>query len=183
MRTRRERLASPPPIGGVGSYWRRITVHQPIDYSMNYQCGLLVEGFRGLAPDAWASRENAEGEVREAIDEGFCRAALDENGAVLGWVGGRHAYGKVWELHPLVVDPERQGEGIGRALVLDLRKFAGEPGAYSIQGKWDWNTVKASGSVRLHRLDDFKAAGLTPETQDKFIAGTGTVPIDLTASS
>ncbi len=66
-----------------------------------------------------------------------------------------------------------------RALVLDLRKFTGAPGAYVLQGKWDWNTVKAVGSVRVHRLDDFKTANLTPETQDKFIAGTGPVPIEL----
>lgn len=69
-----------------------------------------------------------------------------------------------------------------RALHLDLRKFAGAPGAYRIQGKWDWDTVKVAGTVRLHRLDDFKTARLTPETQDKLIAGTGPVPIDLTGA-
>jgi hypothetical protein len=66
-----------------------------------------------------------------------------------------------------------------RALHLDLRRFAGAPGTYRIQGKWDWDTVRVTGTVRLHRLDDFTTAHLTPETQDKFIAGTGPVPIDL----
>ncbi len=93
---------------------------------------LLVEGFRGIAPDAWASLENAEGEVREAIEVGFCRAAVDDSDQVLGWVGGRHAYGKVWELHPLVVDPARQGEGIGRALVLDLEGQVRERGGLTV---------------------------------------------------
>ena len=51
----------------------------------------------------------------------ICRVALDEAGAVLGWVGGIPGYGgNVWELHPLVVRPDRQRQGIGRALVADL---------------------------------------------------------------
>jgi hypothetical protein len=44
-----------------------------------------------------------------------------DTGAVLGWVGGLRGYGgNVWELHPLVVRPDRQRQGIGRALVADL---------------------------------------------------------------
>jgi len=69
-----------------------------------------------------------------------------------------------------------------RVLHFDLRKFAGPPGTYRIQGKWDWDTVKVDGTVRLHRLDDFNTARLTPETQDQFIAGTGPVPLDLTGA-
>ncbi len=81
---------------------------------------LLIEGFRLTAPSAWATLEEAHEEVQDTLQEGFCRAALDDNGAVLGWFGGQHRYGLVWELHPLVVAPARQGEGIGRALVADL---------------------------------------------------------------
>jgi hypothetical protein len=69
-----------------------------------------------------------------------------------------------------------------RALQLDLRKFAAAPGTYHIQGKWDWDTVKVAGSVRLHRLDDLKTARLTPESQDRLIAGTGPVQVDLTGA-
>jgi hypothetical protein len=69
-----------------------------------------------------------------------------------------------------------------RAIHLDLRRFEGSPGAYRIQAKWDWDTVRVMGTVRLHRLDDFTTARLTPETQDKFIAATGPVPIDLTGA-
>jgi hypothetical protein len=77
---------------------------------------------------------------------------------------------------PVRVSPEEH------ALIVDLHKFAGPPGTYHIQGKWDWSTVKTDGVIRLRRLDDFKTASLTPETQDKFIAATGTVPIDLTGA-
>ena len=66
-----------------------------------------------------------------------------------------------------------------RALILDLRKFAGPPGAYHLQGKWDWSVVRSEGAIRPRKLDDFKTASLTPETQDKLIAATGTVPIEL----
>lgn len=69
-----------------------------------------------------------------------------------------------------------------RALRLDLRKFSGVPGAYRIQGKWDWDTVTVAGAVRLHRLDDLKTARLTPESQDRLIAGMGPVQVDLTGA-
>jgi hypothetical protein len=69
-----------------------------------------------------------------------------------------------------------------RALRLDLRKFAGAEGSYRIQGRWDWDTVKVNGALRLHRLDDFTTARPTPESQDQLISGTGPVPIDLTGA-
>ena len=70
---------------------------------------LLVEGFKDDWPNAWPTEEEALQEVQEALGEGrICRAALGEDGMVLGWIGGIPGYdGKVWELHPLVVRPER----------------------------------------------------------------------------
>ena len=51
------------------------------------------------------------------------RVALDAQGNVAGWIGGIPQYdGHVWELHPLVVKPELQGKGFGKALVLDLEE-------------------------------------------------------------
>lgn len=83
---------------------------------------LLVDGFRVVAPSAWATFAEALEEVHEILAKGFCRAALDDAGAVVGWVGGQYSYGMVWELHPLVVDPTRQGQGIGRTLVVDFEE-------------------------------------------------------------
>jgi len=52
---------------------------------------------------------------------------------VLGWVSGiSHYSGNVWELHPLVVRPDSQGKGIGRALVTDLEHQARERGGITI---------------------------------------------------
>jgi aminoglycoside 6'-N-acetyltransferase I len=84
---------------------------------------LLTAGFHAVAPDAWTTLEEARAEVQDVIRDGFARAALDDAGNVLGWVGGLPQYdGNVWELHPLVVDEAGQGQGIGRALVLDLEE-------------------------------------------------------------
>ena len=83
---------------------------------------LLVEGFSVHWPAAWPDIDAALAEVRAALEPGkVCRVALDEAGTVLGWTGGIPGYGgNVWELHPLVVRPDRQRQGIGRALVADL---------------------------------------------------------------
>jgi aminoglycoside 6'-N-acetyltransferase I len=95
---------------------------------------LLVEGFKGNWPDAWPTEDDALEEVREALGEGrICRVAVDEDGVVLGWIGGIPSYeGKVWELHPLVVRPDIQRRGIGRALVADLEARVRDRGALTL---------------------------------------------------
>lgn len=81
----------------------------------------LVAGFAEHWPEAWPDTASARAEVAEALEAGkICRAALDDGGRLLGWVGGQPSYALVWELHPLVVWPQAQGRGVGRALVEDL---------------------------------------------------------------
>jgi aminoglycoside 6'-N-acetyltransferase I len=79
---------------------------------------LLVEGFATNWPDAWPDMDSAVEEVQESFAAGrINRVARDEDGTVLGWIGGISQYdGHVWELHPLVVRVSQQGKGIGRAL-------------------------------------------------------------------
>lgn len=83
---------------------------------------LLVEAFREHWPKAWPDSESALQEVHESFGpDRLSRVALDEAGMVLGWVGGISQYdGHIWELHPLMVRPDVQRRGIGRALVADL---------------------------------------------------------------
>ena len=95
---------------------------------------LLVEEFKDNWPDAWPAMDEAIKEVREALGEGrICRVAVDDDGEVLGWIGGIPSYeGNVWELHPLVVRPELQRRGIGSALVADLEARVRERGGMTI---------------------------------------------------
>ncbi|MCC7451926.1 MAG: GNAT family N-acetyltransferase [Anaerolineae bacterium] len=95
---------------------------------------LLVDGFREHYPDAWPDLDSALAEVRESFaPDRVSRVALDDDGTVLGWIGGISQYdGNVWELHPLVVKPDRQRQGIGRALVADLEAQVRARGALTL---------------------------------------------------
>ncbi|MCS6834652.1 MAG: GNAT family N-acetyltransferase [Anaerolineae bacterium] len=94
---------------------------------------VLQAAFDGLTP-SWRAWEDALSEVREVIDDAdLLIAALDDEGQVLGWIGGLEQYdGHVYELHPLCVAPQAQGQGIGRALVLALEDEARRRGATTI---------------------------------------------------
>ena len=65
-----------------------------------------------------------------------------------------------------------------RELHLDLREFAGLPGLYGIEGRWDWGALRLNGAVRLHQLDDLHNASVTPESLDKLEINTGLVSLD-----
>ena len=95
---------------------------------------LLVKGFQTFTPAAWPDLASALEEVHEALAPGkICRIALDGTGRVVGWIGGMPQYdGRVWELHPLVVDPQHQRTGIGRALIADLEEQVGQQGGLTI---------------------------------------------------
>ena len=94
---------------------------------------LLVVAFTHI-PDAWPTLEDARAEVMESFQPGrISRVALDEQGNVLGWVGGIPQYdGNVYELHPLAVQPLHQHQGIGRALVADLENQVRARGAITV---------------------------------------------------
>ncbi len=91
---------------------------------------LLVRGFA----TAWSDMGTALAGVRESLEEGhISRVALGQQGRVLGWIAGFSTYsGRVWELHPLVVDAKFQGQGIGHALVLDFEERVRERGALTV---------------------------------------------------
>jgi aminoglycoside 6'-N-acetyltransferase I len=114
---------------------------------------ILVEGFKAMAPDAWPTLESALEEVQESFGKGrLSRVAIDEDGVVLGWIGGIEMYdGNVWELHPLVVRPDRHRQGIGRALVADLEEQVRARGAFTIQlGSDDETNMTSLSGINLY---------------------------------
>ncbi len=93
---------------------------------------IVVEAFRGHSP-AWPDRASAEAEVRESFAEDRISRVARDGGVVVGWIGGIREYdGHAWELHPLAVDPARQGEGFGRLLVSDLERQVAARGATTL---------------------------------------------------
>jgi aminoglycoside 6'-N-acetyltransferase I len=58
--------------------------------------------------------------------------AVLEEAEVVGWIGWLEAHSRSWELHPLAVDPRRQGRGIGPLLVRELERRAAAAGVLTI---------------------------------------------------
>jgi aminoglycoside 6'-N-acetyltransferase I len=95
-------------------------------------CELLVHSFRDLSPTWVPTVDAARVKVIEALEPGMLSRVLLINDRVVGWVGARHDYGSVWELHPLVVDEAMRGRGYGRALVDDVECLAAHNGALTM---------------------------------------------------
>lgn len=114
---------------------------------------LLVDAFGEHWPDAWTTLEDGLKEVHEMLEKGrICRVSVDENGNLLGIIGGIPSYdGYVWELHPLAVQPSAQGKGIGRALVLDFEEQVRATGALTITlGSDDEDGMTSLANVDLY---------------------------------
>ena len=95
-------------------------------------CSLLVRSFRVLSPSWVPTLERAREVVLDALEPGNINRVLLEGDRVAGWVGARHDYGCVWELHPMVVDEGMRGRGHGRALVEDVVRLAEDRGALTL---------------------------------------------------
>ena len=93
---------------------------------------MLWSGFRDRWPLAWPDLPSSRAEVEDSLGEGrISLVAVDGDGAI-GWIGAIPSYDNAWELHPLVVGPERHGEGIGRALVERLEERIAAMGGATI---------------------------------------------------
>ena len=93
---------------------------------------LLVEAFREFAPTAWPTLADALEEVDDVLVAGPVRIAV-EGGEIVGWIGANPQYhNNVWELHPVVVDPAHQRNGIGRALLADMEDVVADRGGLTL---------------------------------------------------
>jgi aminoglycoside 6'-N-acetyltransferase I len=114
---------------------------------------LLVLGFSDNWPHAWPDAESARAEVHAFGEpDRFCLGAFDKDGRIAGWIGGIEQYdGRVYELHPLVVRPDRQRQGIGEALVRGFERHVVERGGESvILGSDDENDMTSLSGIDLY---------------------------------
>jgi aminoglycoside 6'-N-acetyltransferase I len=113
---------------------------------------VLLDGFATSGINPWENLDSAIEEVRESLAENhISRAAIDDNGEVLGWIGGFHEYALVWELHPLVVRSDLQNQGVGTALVRDFEQQVKMRGGLTIRlGTDDENERTSIGGVDLY---------------------------------
>ena len=130
-----------------------ITLTPNDDRLVQQAAQLLVDAFCEHWPDAWPTLADGRTEVHEMLENGrICRVAVDEEGNLLGIIGGIPSYdGFVWELHPLAVQPSAQGRGIGRALVLDFEEHVRTTGALTITlGSDDEDGMTSLANVDLY---------------------------------
>ena len=130
-----------------------ITLTQENDRLLQQSAQLLVDAFRKHWADAWPTLEEGLQEVREMLEaERICRAAIDEEGNLLGVIGGIPQYdGHVWELHPLAVQPSMQGRGIGKALVEDFEAQVRSRGGLTVTlGSDDEDNMTSISDVDLY---------------------------------
>jgi GNAT superfamily N-acetyltransferase len=73
----------------------------------------------------------AEVELRHSDEDWLGYAALD-GARLVGWVGAIKTYDHGWEIHPLVVAPERQRRGIGSALLAGIEDRARRDGVLTL---------------------------------------------------
>jgi aminoglycoside 6'-N-acetyltransferase I len=129
-------------------------------------------------------------EVRECMAEDMIVISAVIGDELVGWTGGRPQYGgNVWELHPMVVDENFRGQGIGRKLIKvledEVRRRGGltvycgsddenfgtslsEPGIYN--GLWD--KIKNIRNYKNHPYEfymkcGFKIIGVMPDANGR----------------
>jgi aminoglycoside 6'-N-acetyltransferase I len=132
--------------------WHIVDLRRDASDVIEQTAALLHDAFRGRTED-WQDLESARDEVTASLEpDRISRVAVNDDGAVMGWIGGIRTYGgRVWELHPLVVSRPHRRCGIGRALVHDLeREIATRGGLTLWLGSDDENHETTVSGVDLY---------------------------------
>jgi aminoglycoside 6'-N-acetyltransferase I len=130
-----------------------ITLTKEHDQLIQQAAQLLVDAFREHWAGAWPTLEEGLQEVHEMQEaERICRAALDDEGNLLGIIGSIPQYdGHVWELHPLAIQPGMQSKGIGKTLVEDFEEQVRQRGGLTINlGTDDEDNMTSLSGVDLY---------------------------------
>jgi aminoglycoside 6'-N-acetyltransferase I len=133
--------------------WRIVDLSSAGAERIEQTAQLLLDAFRGHSP-AWPDMDSARFEVADSLgpDRISRIAVADDDGTVVGWIGGQPHYdGNVWELHPIAVAESHRRQGIGRALVRDLEQRVAERGALTLWlGADDESFETSLGGVDLY---------------------------------
>jgi aminoglycoside 6'-N-acetyltransferase I len=94
---------------------------------------VLFASFAELSPAYLPTVEAARAAINETFGDDRCsRLLLTDSQEIGGWIAGVHAYGRLWEMHPLVVSPAYRRRGFGQALVKDLARLVAARGALTL---------------------------------------------------
>lgn len=112
---------------------------------------LTFEAFKLYAPTWLASTSDAEQRVRQATEKDrLNRVLVDADDQPKGWIGVIPMnHGRIWEIHPLVISPESQGQGNGRMLVLEVERLAKKCGVLGLVA----GTSDETGATPLFQID------------------------------
>jgi len=112
---------------------------------------MMLESFTALAPTWLPTLDAARESVVGCLEPDMLSRVLVVGDRAAGWVGARHDYGSVWELHPLVVGEAFRGHGYGRILVRDIEALAAARGGLTMV----LSTSDETGSTSLSNRDLF----------------------------
>jgi aminoglycoside 6'-N-acetyltransferase I len=90
---------------------------------------LTLAAAREHAPDWLPDLDAARDQLADGLAPGKIARVVLDGGVPVGWVAAGHAWGCIWELHPLIVAIEHQRRGHGRRLVREIERFAAAAGA------------------------------------------------------
>ena len=114
---------------------------------------LLLEGFKGTGTPSLSAIEGCRETLAPLKDsDAIAYATVDENGRLLGLIGGLACYdGHAFELHPLVVHPSVRKRGVASALVRALEVEAARRGASMLWvGSDDEDNRTSIGGIDLY---------------------------------
>lgn len=105
----------------------------------------IVRAGKMLADNFDSYKNSFADEVDECMAEEMIMISAVIDGELVGWTGGRPQYdGHVWELHPMVVDENHRGKGIGRRLIEALEKEIKKRGGLTVYAGSDDEDFRTS---------------------------------------
>lgn len=122
----------------------RIRSFQPTPAEINAVAAILVAGFADRSP-AWPTLEAGINDVATYSTGEQISLVATVNDTIVGWIRATPQYQQFgWELHPLVVAPTHQHQGVGKALVAELCTRLAAQGATTLYAWSDDESVSTS---------------------------------------